>query len=164
MAKKGSKVTPELLEIRKRNLLDWKQDHPEGGNLRHGMYSVHMRERFSDARTSEGRQLKAILKELVEDIGGQGGISAGQRMIIDTSIRPKLITLLCIADWVDRQKQESIIDEKGELAKCLSTNYLAFTNSLRLDLVALYSAMNSTKPSRVPSIEQIIAGGGKGKE
>jgi hypothetical protein len=117
-----------------------------------------MRERFSDARTSEGRQLKGILRELIEDIGGQNGISAGQRMLIDTNIRPKLITLLCIADWVDRQKKENVISESGELAKCLSKNYLAFTNSLRLDVIALYG-LNSTKCSRIPSIGEILAMG-----
>lgn len=158
MAKKGSKVTPEVLAIQKKNLLDWKATHPEGGNFRHGAFSVHKRERFSDARTSEGRQLKAILKELVEDIGGQSRISAGQRMLVDTNIRPKLITLLCIADWVDRQKQESIISEAGELAKCLSTSYLAFTNSLRLDLIALYG-LNSTRRSKVPTIGEVLAMG-----
>jgi len=156
MAKKGRKHTLEENVAGRQNLLDWKKDHPEGGNFRHGAFSSHMRERFSDARTSEGRQLKAILKELVEDIGGQSRISAGQRMLVDTNIRPKLITLLCIADWVDRQKQESIISEAGELAKCLSTSYLAFTNSLRLDLIALYG-MTSTKPSRIPSIADIIS-------
>lgn len=158
MGKKKHIQTSAELGAGEKNLSTWLQQNPSHGNLRHGMYSVHKRERFSDARTSEGRQLKAIIKELVEDIGGQGGISAGQRMVIDTSIRPKLITLLCIASWVDRQKQESIIDEKGELAKCLSTSYLAFTNSLRLDLVALYSGMSSTKRSRVPTIDSILAG------
>jgi hypothetical protein len=160
MSKKGGKATPPEAAAGRKNLQTWLAAHPERGAFRHGAFSQHMRERFSDGRSKEGRVLRAAIRSLIDDLGGQDGISSGQRLLIDTSIRPKLITLICIADWVDRQSQETIVSEKGELAKCLSTNYLAFTNSLRLDLLALYG-LTGKKPSRIPTIEELISKGSK---
>ena len=69
-----------------------------------------------------------------------------------------MIVLLCIGKYID--SQESPINKKGELLSCLSSNYLAFSNSLRLDLIALYG-MTPKKGVKIPTIEEIIAKGEK---
>lgn len=120
--------------------------HPERGNFKHGGASVNFRKRFSDRRTNEGKRLAMIIKAIVDDLGGPKELSAPQRVLVDVSIRPKLITMLSIGQYID--KQTSIISEDGTLLKCLSQNYLAFSNSLRLDLVTLVrSSQGPFRPS-----------------
>jgi hypothetical protein len=161
MAKKGSKVSSEGLEARKKNLLDWVADHPEGGNLRHGAYSGTIRQRYSDKRTRQGKQLAEIMKGLKEDLGCNGNIPMGAQLILD-SIKSKIVVILQIGKYVDRQIE--LIDPKtGELLPCLGRNFTTYTESLRRDLEALTTIANK-KSSRVPSIEEIIAKGKKDEE
>ena len=150
---KGRTVTPQEREAGKRNLAAFNAEHPEHGNYKHGAMSINRRRRFSDRRTTDGKRLALILDAIVQDLGGPKDLSAAQRVLLDTSIRPKLITLHCIGQYLDRQ--ENIIDGDGSLIKCLGQNYLAFSNSLRLDLTALY-VLATGKPSKVPTVEEIM--------
>ena len=121
-------------------------------NTRHGAYSRHMRKRFTDGRTREGRQLKAVMDDLIVDLGGHENLNAGQRLLLDT-IQSKLIVILQVSRYVDRQKE---IIKRGELIPVLGKNYLAYLNSLRLTLAELYKGYGENK-TKVPTIQEIIS-------
>lgn len=117
-------------------------------NARHGAYSKHVRRRYTDKRTTEGKQLAAIIKALVDDCGPD--LTAAQCLILDR-IREKLIVLMQIGRYVDRQP--SVLNEKGELLSALGKNYLAFSNALRLDLQVLYDGKQKNK---TPTYQEIV--------
>ena len=129
------------------------QDRDKKGKFlsTHGVWCRHFRKRYTDARTREGKQLKAVMDSLVEDLGGHENLNAAQRLLLDT-IKSKLIVVLQIGKYVDQQ-QEIIKD--GELLPVLGKNYLAYLNSLRLTLGELYKSYTGGK-GKVPSIEEII--------
>jgi len=137
-----------------------KQDRDNRGNFlsTHGVWCKHFRKRYTDARTREGKQLKAVMDSLVEDLGGQENLNAAQRLLLDT-IQSKLIVVLQIGKYVDQQ-QEIIKD--GELLPVLGKSYLAYLNSLRLTLGELYK-IDTRGKGKVPSIEEIIQNGSKEK-
>ncbi len=121
-------------------------------NTRHGAYSRHVRKRFTDGRTREGRQLRAVIDALIDDLGGHDNLNAGQRLLLDT-IQSKLIVILQVSRYVDRQKE---IIKGGELIPVLGKNYLAYLNSLRLTLAELYKGYGENK-TKVPTIQEIIS-------
>lgn len=156
MAKKRNKSTSREAEAGRQNLLAYRETNPTPA-LRHGAHSEAIKRRYTDLRYRTGRELRGIMNALTEDLGGNDRLTAGQRLLLD-NIKSKVIVLLCIGKYID--SQESPINDKGELLSCLSSNYLAFSNSLRLDLIALYG-MASKKPSKIPTIEEIITKGDK---
>ncbi len=142
MAGKKKRIpTQREVEAGARNLAKWEETHPEHGNLRHGAYSRHVRQRYSDERTTEGKRLKTILRKLALDLGPE--LSTSQCLLLDR-IREKLIVLMQIGAYVD--KQESIITEKGELIGCLGRGYTSFSEALRRDLEALHATSKKTSP------------------
>ena len=112
----------------------------DDGRIVHGAYSERMRQRYSDERTAEGRQLKATMDALVNDLGGNENLTSDQRINLD-SVRSLLIVLRRIGEFVDRQ--ESIIKD-GQLLPVLGKNYLGYLNSLRLTLDQLFKDRGSS--------------------
>ena len=130
-------------------LARWKANHPEGPNFRHGAWSVHVRKRYADGRTREGKALQAVIRGLASDVGE---LSAGQALILDR-IREKLVVLMQIGAYVD--KQPSCITPTGELLPCLGRGYTAFSEALRRDVELLYS-MAARKPSKAPDLQTYL--------
>ena len=126
----------------------------------HGAYSVTVRQRYSDLRTNEGKALDQSIKNLIEDLGGPEALTAPMRILIDSAIRPKLITLAIIGSYIDNQA-EDLINEAGELIPCLGANYLAYSNGLRRDLESLnnMAAQAGKAPRGIPSIDELISAG-----
>lgn len=92
--------------------------------------------RFPDQRTIFGRYIRNVANQIAEDLGGVANLNMKQTLLLDRVIE-KLIVLERVGAWsVD---QERIVNEKGELLPALGKNYLAFSNALRLDLLALYA-------------------------
>lgn len=96
------------------------------------------------------------MKALVQDLGGDDQITAAQRLLLD-SIRAKLVVILQISKFVDRQP--SIIASDGSLLPCLGRGFTTYSEALRRDLEALIGM--GRKPSRLPTIDELIAGGEK---
>jgi len=119
--------------------------------ITHGAYSERMRQRYSDERTAEGRQLKATMDDLISDLGGNESLTSDQRINLD-SVRSLLIVLRRIGEFVD--KQESILKD-GQLLPVLGKNYLAYLNSLRLTLSELYKD-HGKHQKRGPTLQEII--------
>lgn len=123
----------------------WKAENPDATpSLKHGAYSQRVHKRYKDGRYLEAKQLRGVMKSLIEDLGGSRNVTAAQRLLLD-NVRSKLIVLLQISKYVERQ--ESIINDKGEILPCLGRNYTSFSEGLRRDLLAL-SAMGK-KPTPV---------------
>jgi hypothetical protein len=120
------------------------------GVISHGGYSVQVRQRYSDARTTEGRALRAVMDGLRKDLGT---VSIGQSLILGR-VREKLIVLMQIGSYVD--KQPSAITAEGELLPCLGRGYTAFSEALRRDVELLY-VMAKRTPARVPSLSEYLA-------
>jgi len=132
---KGCKSGPKVRKAGAQNLAKWQADHPSGGRLQHGAYSLMVKGRYLDGRYREAKRLNAVMDSLVEGLGGASHLTPNQSLLLTSGIRPKLITLMCISDYLD--KQDTLLDEGGNLLACLSKNYISFSNALRLDLLAL---------------------------
>jgi hypothetical protein len=137
-------------ETNKRDL-DMERDQKGRFLPQHGAYTGHVRRKYRDKRTKEGKQLQAVMDSLVDDLGGHDNLNAGQRLLLDT-IQSKLIVILQVSQYVDQQSE---IIRGGELLPVLGKSYLAYLNALRLSLAELYKNYNGGK-GRVPSIAEII--------
>jgi hypothetical protein len=156
MVRKGQKATKLGAAAGARNLANWKSENPQGGNYKYGGYSGHIRQRYSDRRTKEGKQLASIMEALIEDLGGAADITAAQRLLLE-NIRSKLIVLLQISKYVDLQ--ENIINSKGELLPCLGRGYTTYSESLRRDLEALFSIKRKSTPLSYDKALKVLEGG-----
>lgn len=133
---KGRKSTKAEAEAGAANLAKWKEENPAGGHLTHGATSATVRKRYTDMRTSEGKQLQAVIDGLVDDLGGKAVLTAAQNLLLQ-SIRSKLIVVMQISKFADMQI--SLINSDGELLPCLGRNYTTYSESVRRDLEALFS-------------------------
>ncbi|MCG2778986.1 MAG: hypothetical protein L6406_25200 [Desulfobacterales bacterium] len=136
--KKGKKfkVTKAFFEAGEKNLAKWLDKHPERGAVKHGAYSSTVRKRYTDMRTTEGKQLQAIIDGLIDDLGGKAILTAAQNLLLQ-SIRSKLIVVLQISKFADCQI--SLVNSDGELLPCLKSGYTTYSESVRRDLEALFS-------------------------
>ena len=137
-----------------------KKLHPNTGKtyaLKHGAHSGTVRARFDDMRCTQGKALHNVMQNLIGDLGGEAALTAPMRILIDSNVRPKLITILLINDHINKL-QGDILKEDGSLIGCLGTNYIAFSNGLRRDLEVLVEmAAKAGKINKgVPTIEQLI--------
>ena len=164
MPRKGQKlnISPEGHAIRSRcgreNLTRWRKENPDKPpNLQHGANSQIVRARFDDGRTAQGRALAASLKNLTDHFGGADAITAPMQLLINSYVRPRLITLMCISDYINRQID--VIDDEGKVLGCLD-QYHRFSNSLRDDIKALQELAREAgligKSGQVPTIADII--------
>lgn len=126
-------------------------------NTKHGMYNRHIRKRYSDERTREGKRLKAVMQEIVADIGGKDKITVDQSLKL-SNIRTKLIILFQIGKYIDEQ-DELIL--KGDLLPVLRKSYLQYSESLERTLDSLYATI---KRDKTPSLDDYISAKYGGKE
>lgn len=116
-----------------------------GRPLKHGGYSLVIRHGdLPENLIRVRRYLEDIRQGLIHDHGGdEDAIPAGRRILIDRVIS-KLGVLRCIEE---RLGEDGIFQEK-DLAPVLRQSYLAWSNSIRLDLVAL--GLDSENPGAKP--------------
>lgn len=113
----------------------------------------HPRQRLFDGRSAEARRLKAVLSSLVEELGGDAGLTAAQRLILD-QLREKISALQAITQHLD--KQAALIGEDGELVPALRRSHLAYSNSIRRDMEVLFGLRE--KPlKKAPSLKDFLA-------
>jgi hypothetical protein len=112
----------------------------------------HPRRRLLDGRSSEARRLKTVLRALVEDLGGEEGLTPAQRLILG-QLREKLVALAAITMHLD--KQASAIGEDGQLIPALRRSHLAYSNSVRRDIEALHG-LRDTRKKKIQSLEEYV--------
>ncbi len=123
-------------------------------NITHGAYAVQVQQRYSDKRTTEGKQLNRVMGALVKDCGGAQSLTQAQRILLDL-IRSKIMILMQLGLFID--KQEHIIDEKGKPLECLGSLHLGYSKSLRQDLETLMGIdRRQARPGRGRSLAKWI--------
>jgi len=100
----------------------------------HGGYSlIVMAGDLPKRRTYLRAYLQEIRDGLTRDLGPrEEDLTAAQRVLIDRAVS-KLAVIRCIEEHV----KETGVFKGGELSSVLAKSYVAYTNSLRLDLEAL---------------------------
>jgi hypothetical protein len=99
----------------------------------HGGYTFLTTGRLPEHRREVERYLAEARVGLLEDLAGAGGrVTAAQQILIDRVVT-KLGVLRCIEEYV----RETAVMLGPDLAPPLGRNYLAYSNSIRLDLQAL---------------------------
>ncbi len=108
---------------------------PTGRPPRHGGYSLAVRTgELPKRRTYLRAYLTKAREGLVRDLGPlEADLTAAQVVLIDRVIS-KLSVLRCIEEHV---RENGVFTKAGELESVLSNSYLAWANSIRLDLQAL---------------------------
>lgn len=102
---------------------------------RHGGFSFMVKGELPKRRAYLRRYLSNVREGLIEDLGGskgEDGLSTAKLVIVDRVIS-KLGVVRCIEEY---HKRRPVI-VKGELTPSLGKHYLAYTNSIRLDLALL---------------------------
>lgn len=129
--------------------------NPTGRPPTHGVESRTVRQRFDDKRTGQGRALHEALTALAQHFGGPEAVSSPMSLLIYSCIRPKLIVLMQIGIWVN--KQTEIVRPDGTIPAVLGANYLAYTNSLRRDLETLTNlAKEAGAKVKPPNLSDLI--------
>jgi hypothetical protein len=147
--------------VRKKHSRSANGDQPSRGrkkpfSVTHGAWCRQVRQRYSDLRTREGKQLHQIMSDLVADLGGPAELTAGQRLLLD-NIKAKLIVLLQISKFVDQQ--DSVITSDGALLPCLGRGFTTYSESVRRDIEALYVAIKKVPPLSYEKALQALEGG-----
>lgn len=104
---------------------------------KHGAYTVHLKKRFSDKRTTEGRKLKAALNGIIKDLGGKDKLNQAQKLILD-AIKPKLVIIWQLTRYIDEHPSDIVDRETGDVIPVLRSTLSTFAESMRRDLEALY--------------------------
>jgi len=122
-----------------------KRKYPQIRNKRHGAYSFITTGQLPQNRPYLLKYLTDCREGLISDLGGGERLSTAQTILIDRVIS-KLGCIRCIEEHV---KEIGAIRDQ-ELAPILKASYLAYSNSLRLDLLALGINERSTDKSLTP--------------
>ena len=109
---------------------------PPSGPVTHGAYSLMRRvaQGKLDLRTRAGIALKALQAELAVSLGSiWQDLSSQQRLLVS---QVALKALVC-QQMMEYALASGVMTRRGRLITVLGKNYLAWSNSLRLDLQAL---------------------------
>jgi hypothetical protein len=112
--------------------------------------------------TELGQIIKIQRENLIRDIVGDESNLTESMNIILSRICEKNYILGKIGEYIFRQ--DSIIDEKGDLAPCISNTYVNFSNSIRSDLDALNKMAKNKKINTSNVIDSLIKDYGVKKE
>lgn len=100
---------------------------------KHGGYSYLTTGQLPESRTYILRYLMATREGIIRDLGPtENDLSTAQIVLID-----RIVTKLGIIRCIEEHIRENSVMKGEELAPALKASYLAFNNSLRLDLQSL---------------------------
>ena len=125
---------------------------PRGGQRQtHGGYSFLVHGRLPEHRTYIRRYLTACRQGLINDLGGEENLSTAQAILID-----RIISKLGCVRCIEEHTREGSVMVNQELAPALKSSYLAFSNSIRLDLQALGIGSNDTGREITPEDQAVL--------
>jgi hypothetical protein len=111
-----------------------------------------------DGRSAEARRTKTVLKKMVEDLGGEAGLSGAQRLVL-TQLSEKIATVHVLATHI--RAQAVLIGEDGELIPALRRSYLAYSNSVRRDVEVLFQ-LRERPSKKAPNLAAFLKQRGNG--
>ena len=121
-----------------------------GGQVKHGGSSFMVKGTLPENRKYILRYLTAARENLVKDLGPtENDLTTAQIIIIDRIVS-KLGVVRCIEEYI----AENSVMIGQELAPALKASYLAYNNSVRLDLTAL--GINVKKSDEVLDVQSYI--------
>jgi hypothetical protein len=95
--------------------------------------------------------LTEVREGLIDDLGPtEADLSAAQKVLIE-----RALSKLCLLRCIEEQVREDGVFRGGSLSHVLGEAYLAYSNSLRLDLQAL--GINSKRTRKVLDLGQYLA-------
>jgi hypothetical protein len=150
------------IQAGKENLRRWKEENPEAAklaNLRHGVYSETIRNRYSNPSTAEGKSLQAIMQAIEKDIGKP--FDARQSLLMSV-IRSKIIVVMQVSKFLE-STPDLINYEKGTVPAVVDRTFSAASTSLRSALKELYETGNE-KNRNQKSYEELVAEMKKNKD
>lgn len=116
-----------------------------GKAVTHGGYSFLATGKLPQHRRYILRYLSACRDGLIYDLGGEDQMTTAQLIIVD-----RVIGKLGISRLIEEHCKENGAIRGQELAPVLKQSYLAYSNSLRLDLLALGINERSTDRALTP--------------
>lgn len=131
------------------NKLEQKLPHGRQRTV-HGGYSFLTSGRLPEHRVYLRRYLTNCREGLIADHGGESNLSTAQALLIDRVIS-KLGCIRCVEEHI----RENSVMVGEELAPSLKASYLAFNNSVRLDLMALGIGK---KLENITSLDEYVEG------
>lgn len=106
---------------------------PPGRARKHGGWTYLTTGKLPEHRREVSRYLTAVRRGLIRDLGStEEDLSAGQLILID-----RVVTKLGIIRCMEEHVKETSVMAGNSVAPCLKASYLAYNNSVRLDLQAL---------------------------
>ena len=109
-----------------------KRKYPQVKPKRHGGYSLIVAGENEKQRAYLLRHLTECREGICRDLGGEKNMSMAQIILVDRIVS-KLGVIRCIEEFV---RENGTFQEK-RLTPTLKESYLAYSNSIRLDLQAL---------------------------
>jgi len=104
-----------------------------GQKVKHGGYSFLVKGELPENRKHVLKYLTAARENLIRDLGPtEEDLTAAQIILID-----RVVTKLGVIRCIEEHIRESSVMEGKDLAPPLKASYLAYNNSVRLDLQAL---------------------------
>ena len=99
----------------------------------HGGYSFLATGQLPENRVHILKYLMAVREGLIRDLGPtENDLSTAQIILID-----RIVSKIGIVRCQEEYAREHSVMDGNELTSCLKTSYLAYSNSIRLDLQAL---------------------------
>jgi len=125
---------------------------------KHGGYSLLFKGELPENRRYLRAYLTEVREGLIQDLGpNEDDLSTGQRVLIDRIIS-KLGVVRCIEEYI---RDNSVMEGK-RLSPSLRESYLAYNNSIRLDLQAL--GIDSKKAGEITDLNAYLEDKAKDKE
>ena len=104
-----------------------------GQKVKHGGYSFLVKGELPENRKHVLRYLTAARENLIKDLGPEEeNLTAAQIILID-----RIVTKLGVTRCIEEYIRQNTVMEGKDLAPSLKKSYLAYNNSIRLDLQAL---------------------------
>ncbi len=122
-----------------------------GRKIKHGGYSFLSKGKLPQDRAYIERYLTACRQGLIDDLGGDRNLSTAQAILID-----RIISKLGCVRCIEEHTLENSVMVGQELAPALKSSYLAFSNSIRLDLQALGIGSNDKGKEITPEDQTIL--------
>ena len=128
-----------------------KKKESRGRPPKHGGYSLLTKGEVPENRRHIRRYLTSTREGLIKDLGPtEDDLTAAQAILIDRIVT-KLGVIRCMEEYI----RENTVMKGEDLSPCLGKSYLAYNNSIRLDLQAL--GIDKRVIDAGPTLEEVTA-------
>lgn len=121
-----------------------------GRPSKHGGYSLLVKGELPENRKYIRRYLTSVREGLIQDLGPtEGDLTTAQIVLID-----RIVTKLGVIRCIEEHIRENTVMTGDRLSTSLRESYLAYNNSIRLDLQAL--GIDSKKAGEITDLHSYL--------